>query len=295
MAQGAEQAEPVRRAEPVGRSGREQAAPGGATTGVGAGAGDRAGVGVGVEMTLGLAALARHVVGAVAPEQVELVERIPARWTADEAPGRERWGWAGGTVASGMAPTVLSEIVFPLLTGVFTQVLGTSALHGWQQRRRLRRRPAEPPVAQVRLRLDADQITRLRSTCAAYARTLGLAQPEADLLAAALAGALQQALDEGPSDRTTAAGRSPAGRTSAPEPPDAGSAAGPPSPPERPAAGSAAGRPDTAPTEPPLPLPSPGPTPAPAPPAPAPPASRPPAAEPLGSADPADRDSPPAS
>ena len=250
MAQGAEQAGPAGKAEPAGQSGRGPAAPGRAA----------AGVGVGVERTLALAALARHVVGAVAPEQAELVERIPARWTADEAPGRERWGWAGGSVASGMAPTVLSEIVFPLLTGVFTQVLGTSALHGWQQRRWLRRRPAEPPAAQVRLRLDADQITRLKNTCAAHARTLGLAQPEADLLAAALAGALQQALDEGPSDRTTPAGQPPAGRTSAPGPADRPGAAAPGElPPPRPA-----------------------------------PAPRPPAAGPPGPAEAADRNPPPA-
>lgn len=254
MVQEAEQA------GPVGRSGRDRAVPGAAAAGAG------------IEMTLGLAALARHIIRAVAPEQVELVERIPARWTVEEAPGSKRWGWVGGTVASGMVPAVLGEIVFPLLTGVFTQVLGTSALHGWQQRRWLRRRPAEPPVAQVHLYLDTDQITRLRSTCAAYARTLGLGNPEADLLAAALADTLQQALDEGRSDRTAAADQAAAVRRPMPERLDTTAPAiQPPS-----LLGTVA-----APTE----LPPPRPTSAPA----------PPTAGPLDSAEAVDRNPPPAS
>ncbi|MFC4033938.1 hypothetical protein ACFO3J_20990 [Streptomyces polygonati] len=161
------------------------------------GGADTEGIGPGPRVTLDLADLARSVVAATAPEQLELLERIPARWTSERAAGRpEAVGWTGGTVASGMTPTVLSELVYPLLTGVFTQVLGTTALLGWQHRRWLRRRPAEPPVARVRLSLDADQIERFRAACVTHGETLGLSAAEAALLADALYGALQQEMDD---------------------------------------------------------------------------------------------------
>ncbi|MFC1435605.1 hypothetical protein ACEZDB_33700 [Streptacidiphilus sp. N1-3] len=154
--------------------------------------------------TLLLADLARAVIASAAPEQLELLERIPARWTDGGGSGRGRRGWAGGSVSSGIDPAVLSEIVYPLLTGAFAQVLGTAALTGWQQRRTLRRlgrRSTDTPVAQVQLNLDAAQADRLRAACLAHGETLGLTAAEAGMLADALYGALRQTLNDDPQQR----------------------------------------------------------------------------------------------
>lgn len=146
-------------------------------------------------VTILLADLARSIVVSVVPDQAELVERIPARWTSDPSSAGSAGDWSGGSVDADLTPMVISEVVYPLLTGTFAQVLGTGALIGLR-RRRARRRGGDEPPAQVQLNLDTELSDRLRSACVEHGGVLGLTTAEATMLADALHGVLQQAITD---------------------------------------------------------------------------------------------------
>lgn len=152
-------------------------------------------------VTVTIADLARDVVSVSAPEQVELLAVVTARWEAGFGPGSRRRGWLGGSVGSGIDPLLTSEIIYPLLTGTLAQVLGTAAVAGWRWRWWRHRRPADvPTVPAVRVTLDAGQLEAVRAACIAHGRSLGLSKARAVLLADAVYGVLRQAMDDsGPS------------------------------------------------------------------------------------------------
>jgi hypothetical protein len=154
-------------------------------------AGDEPGGG---RVTMSLADLAEGVISAAVPGQRELLASVTASWRAGDTRGRRRRGWMGGSVGFGADPWVTSEIIYPLLTGTLAQVLGTASAAG---SRRWWRRP-KPRHARtagaMRVDIGADQVGLIRSACISHGITLGLPEPEAALLADALAGVLWRAL-----------------------------------------------------------------------------------------------------
>lgn len=153
-------------------------------------------------VTIALADLARGVVATSAPEQMELLALVTARWEAGLGPGSRRRGRLGGSVGSGIDPLLTSEIIYPLLTGAFAQILGTAAVAGWRRRWWRHHQPAEvPAVPAVRVTLEAGQLEAVRAACVAHGRPLGLSKARAVLLADAIYGVLCQAMDDsGPSE-----------------------------------------------------------------------------------------------
>lgn len=147
-------------------------------------------------LTIVLADLAQSVVAAQAPEQVELLAAVTARWESGEVPGRRRWGWTGGSVGSGIEPVVLSNLIYPLLTGTLAQVLGSAAVEGWRRRwwRHRRRGSDLPSVPRVQVTLDVDQIEAVRVASVAHGMALGLSEARATILADAVHGVLCRAL-----------------------------------------------------------------------------------------------------
>jgi hypothetical protein len=148
------------------------------------------------QLVITQADVAEGVIRAIAPDQLGLLAAVTAEWDAGRAPGRRRWGWLGGSIGSGIEPAVLTDVIYPLLTGTFAQVLGTAAISGWQQRRWWRRRGRRllsAPRAQVTL--DVGQLDAVRAACVAHGMTLGLSKAKATVLADALQGVLRQAAD----------------------------------------------------------------------------------------------------
>jgi hypothetical protein len=148
--------------------------------------------GSGAEVTISLAELAAAVIAQEAPGQRDLLASVTASWRAGDAPGRS-WGWAGGSVGSGISSTVLAEIIYPLLTGALAQVLGTAAIAGSQRWRRPPGRHARR-VPDTQVQVKADQIAPVRAACLAHGQALGLTEQESALLADALEGTLRRAL-----------------------------------------------------------------------------------------------------
>jgi hypothetical protein len=145
-------------------------------------------------VTIVLGDLAREVVNATAPEQMDLFTEVTAQWEAGRIPGRQRHGWLGGSVGSGFAHTLTCQIIYPLLSGTLSQVLGTAVVARPWRRWRRRRHGDVPPLPQVQVVLDADQIAAFRSICISHGMTLGLSKAKATVLADAVHGALSQAM-----------------------------------------------------------------------------------------------------
>lgn len=154
-------------------------------------AGEQLGLDEAGPVTVVLADLARDTVAVVAPMELGLMADATVRWESGRLGGRRHWSWTGGSVESGMTPTVFSDIVYPLLTGTFTQLLGAGVLVGSRRWWMRRRAPQIPP--QTQFTLDREQRRRFEAACVAYGMTLGLSRGDAKLFAAAAYGALCQA------------------------------------------------------------------------------------------------------
>ena len=122
---------------------------------------------------------------------------VTAEWQAGKDPRKPSEGWSGGSVRlGGSDPSVLGDVILPLLTGTAAQVLGAAGFAGLQRRRWWRRRSRAPRPAQ--LVLDVDRIDEIRDACIAHGMTLGLNEAEATMLADAVQGVLRRAADGGP-------------------------------------------------------------------------------------------------
>jgi hypothetical protein len=110
-----------------------------------------------------------------------------------------RPGRLGGSVGSGFVHTATAEVIYPLLSGAFSQVLGTAAVAGWR-RRRWRRRAAVP-LPLVRVTLERDRLEELHAACVGHGVALGLSRAKATVLADAINGQLLQAMTAHENDR----------------------------------------------------------------------------------------------
>lgn len=154
----------------------------------------RDGVVLSGQLAIGFADLARAVVGEVAPEQLPYLALVTAEWTAGKDPRTPTGAWSGGEIGlGGTDPSVLSDIIYPLLTGTAAQVLGAAGFAGLQRRRWWRRRPR--PKLPAQLVLDVDRIGEISDACISHGQTLGLNEAEATLLADAVLAVLRRAAD----------------------------------------------------------------------------------------------------
>jgi hypothetical protein len=145
----------------------------------------------GSSATILLADLARSVIEVTDPQQLELFAEVTDRWAAGFAPGARR-GRLGGSIGSGISAALTSELIYPLLIGALSPVLGNAVQTGW---RRWRRPKPVPDVPSVVVTLDAGQFEAVKAACVSHGMALGLSKAKATVLAEAVHSALRQAAD----------------------------------------------------------------------------------------------------
>jgi hypothetical protein len=145
----------------------------------------------GWQVTVGLADLAAAAVAATAPGQLDLLCAVTAAWRPGPAQSHRRG--MGGSVGCGADPVVVSQVIYPILTGAIAQALGTAVLAGSRRRRPGRHARA----AEVKVRLDRRQIELLKPAWESVAMKLGLAEPDAAALADAIHASLLRTLADG--------------------------------------------------------------------------------------------------
>ena len=99
-------------------------------------------------------------------------------------------GWTGGSVGIGVDPVVLSEVIFPVLTGAVAQIMGTAAGSWWQRVRRRRTAVALSPETVVTI--SAAQLEQIKAECVRSARALGMLPAKAQVLGDAVLGVLSR-------------------------------------------------------------------------------------------------------
>jgi hypothetical protein len=120
--------------------------------------------------------IAREVTGQLAPDELPVFDAVADAWLSGHQQGRP--GRARGVgVGLGIDSVLLSELLFPIITGAIGQVLGMVALEQIQPRRRVRhpsrmRRPqpappegTAPPGGSDDEQLDSKQVRDLRDRC----------------------------------------------------------------------------------------------------------------------------------
>ncbi|MBM7773889.1 hypothetical protein JOD54_004093 [Actinokineospora baliensis] len=142
--------------------------------------------------TVALSHLAQRIVTEVAPDQGDYLQAV----TAALETGDRRARLLGGAVGSGVEPTVLADLIYPLLTGTVAQVLGAAGFAAVQRRKRWRRKNKGGPRPSTTISITAAQIAPMREACLAHGQVLGLSPEEATLLADALERALLRSQDE---------------------------------------------------------------------------------------------------
>jgi hypothetical protein len=147
------------------------------------------------QVLISLPDLAEAMVAAAAPQELELLPSVTAAWQSGELGRRTGGRWTGGSVGSGLSPDVLTDIVYPLLTGTFAEVLGATATSWWSRRRARRRRTPPAPVS-----INLAQAEELRLACYAHAVTAGMSKPRARLVSDAMYGCLLRSQARGETD-----------------------------------------------------------------------------------------------
>lgn len=147
-----------------------------------------------------VAELAEAVVATVAPEELELLPEVTAAWRAGDLAGLKSGKWLGGSIGFGVDPELIVMVIYPILTGAVTQLMGIVASSGWRRFvDRLRRRRRRPPTVLSSAVLDKDKAEQLRAACFSQALEVGVPEPRATLIADAVYGYLLRtaALDPG--------------------------------------------------------------------------------------------------
>jgi hypothetical protein len=137
-----------------------------------------------------LSVLAHRIVMALEPDQEALLEGVTDRWRA----GREGGGTgsSGGSVGFGVDPSVLSEVVYPVIVGTFAQVLGSAAFEALRDAARKRLRRRRVPVPDVVVPVDDDLVARIRKACEEQGIAEGMTAEDAARLAEAMAEAIRK-------------------------------------------------------------------------------------------------------
>ncbi|GAA2978582.1 hypothetical protein [Actinokineospora diospyrosa] len=143
-------------------------------------------------ITVAFSHLAKDIVAEVAPDQSDYLAAVTE---AVEA-GDRRARLLGGAVGSGVEPTVLAELIYPLLTGTVAQVLGAAGFAALQRRKWWRRKNKRGVRPSATISITAAQVAPMREACLAHGQVLGLSSAEATLLADALERALLRSLDD---------------------------------------------------------------------------------------------------
>ena len=141
--------------------------------------------------TVTIADIARQVVAEQQPAQLPLLDAIERRDFQDR--GR-RGGWTGGSVGIGVDPAVLSEVIYPVLTGAMAQIAGTAAVSRWQRLRR--RRTASTPSPTTVVTISTAQLEQIKADCVRNARALGLPTAKAQALGDAVLGVLSRRISD---------------------------------------------------------------------------------------------------
>jgi hypothetical protein len=133
--------------------------------------------------------LARAAVTQVVPEQKDYFELVTAAWDDGVRPSGGGAGWTGGSVRSGVDPSVLSDVIYPLLTGTIAQIVGAAGFAGLRRKRWWRR--SRKQVTSAVVEVPISQLDQVREVCVTHGTTLGLSVAEATMLADAVYGVLR--------------------------------------------------------------------------------------------------------
>lgn len=141
-------------------------------------------------------AAAREAVSAVVPEELQFFEDVTEAWARGELPyqrGSRRM--TSGTIGVGVDVTLVTELIYAVISGAAVEVLGAVATDAWRRRRWWRRgwRRAEGAATSHHheITLTGGDAERLRVACRRHGMALGLSEDQADLLADAVDGAVR--------------------------------------------------------------------------------------------------------
>jgi hypothetical protein len=133
--------------------------------------------------------LAEAVVAALAPDELELLPEVTAAWRAGDLAGVKAGKWLGGSVGFGVDPGLTVMVIYPIITGAMSQLMGDVVTSGWQRLvNRLRRRRPEPPMVLSSAVLN--QAEQMRAACVSQALATGMPAARATLVADAVYGYL---------------------------------------------------------------------------------------------------------
>jgi MFS family permease len=134
-------------------------------------------------------AVARQAIGAVAPRELAVFDSVAGSWLADS---ERRRGQPGAAVGFGVEAVLLSQLIFPMISGGLGEVFGNAV---WEQirprRKGAHKRSASQPkdTTPPTVRFTRRQSEALRAACLRHGVSLGLPADKAALLADAILGA----------------------------------------------------------------------------------------------------------
>jgi hypothetical protein len=148
--------------------------------------------------------VARDVVSRLAPEELPLFGQAADEWLSGVAGRRKRP--PGAAVGFGVEAVLLSQLIFPIITGAFGDVLGSAWTDRIKPKGKAARAAAKGKATSldagsdgrtgsegsaVAVTLSAVQAQGVHDACLRYAESLGMAAAKAELLADAVVGSLR--------------------------------------------------------------------------------------------------------
>jgi hypothetical protein len=137
----------------------------------------------------------RRVVAELAPEELEVVDGVAQAWQTDELSTSPAKGSPGAAVGFGVDEVLLSQLLFPIVSGAIGDVLGTIALEPARLKRKkaLKAEAGAAPAGGPLLAmppLTKQQADDLHAACLRHARALRLPPAKAALMADAVVGSM---------------------------------------------------------------------------------------------------------
>jgi hypothetical protein len=146
-------------------------------------------------------AVARQAISTAAPRELAVFDGVADSWLAGKD---QRRGQPGSAVGFGVVSVLLSELIFPMLSGGLGEVLGNEMWEkirprpkGAHKRIAGQRKGASQPVTSVDVRFTRQQSEALRAACLRHGVAMGLPTDKAALLADAILGAVGAATAPG--------------------------------------------------------------------------------------------------